>query len=112
MTLVLIVYWGLLKPFEVAFNNEKFPQKIADILKRIDIIVQVWFFIDILISLSTGYNDKGIIVMRRKKIVIHYLKTWFIIDLISSIPFYWFFFHTNKDILEIETTKYKVFFLN
>ena len=39
----------------------------------------------------TGYYKKGNLVMKRGLIVRHYLRTWFIIDLLATIPLSWFF---------------------
>lgn len=51
----------------------------------------LWFIIDIVISFSTGYMDKGIIIMSRRKIARNYLKSWFALDIIAIIPFNWVF---------------------
>ena len=39
------------------------------------------------INFITGYYEKSVLVLDCKKISLNYLKTWFIIDFISSIPF-------------------------
>lgn len=44
----------------------------------------------------TGYYKSGYLIMKRGKIVRHYLRTWFIIDFIATIPYSWF--ATDKDI--------------
>ena len=43
--------------------------------------------LDIILTLNTGFWDKGIIVMQRKKIMWRYVQSWLIFDIISSIPF-------------------------
>jgi len=45
--------------------------------------------LDIFINFNTGYYDKGLLVMERKRIAINYLKGWFWIDLIASFPYSW-----------------------
>lgn len=52
-----------------------------------DYIFDTIFFIDIILSFFAAYVDnEDIVVKNRKKIVINYLKTWFIIDLVSVLP--------------------------
>lgn len=47
--------------------------------------------LDIVVSFNTGFYKKGYLVLKRKQIVLNYLKTWFLIDLIASFPYSWFF---------------------
>ena len=52
-----------------------------------DYIFDTIFFIDIILSFFAAYVDnEDIVVKNRKTIVINYLKTWFIIDLVSVLP--------------------------
>ncbi|XP_033634131.1 potassium/sodium hyperpolarization-activated cyclic nucleotide-gated channel 2-like [Asterias rubens] len=47
------------------------------------------FILDVIINMRSGYMDPNTseqVILKPKKIAIHYLKTWFIIDFISSIP--------------------------
>lgn len=48
------------------------------------------FLIIIVLSFLTGYYKRGYLIMKRGKIVRHYLKTWFIIDFIATLPLSWF----------------------
>jgi hypothetical protein len=43
--------------------------------------------IDVLLNFNTGYWDKGILIMKRANITKHYLKTWFIFDIIATFPY-------------------------
>ena len=58
-------------------------------LDVVEIITQIWFMVDILISFNTGYYYSGIIVMNRKLIVKNYLSRRFILDILATIPFQW-----------------------
>ena len=51
--------------------------------------IDVCFGIDILLTFNTSYSetDAMLEIYSRKKIAINYLKGWFIIDLVSIIPF-------------------------
>lgn len=56
------------------------------------------FLLDIGLNFNTGYIDrnKRTIVMKRKSIVVEYLTSWFCLDLISSLPFdYFYLIFTN-----------------
>ena len=47
------------------------------------------FFADIIINFHTGYildSGEGDVILDLRKVRIHYLKTWFLIDLISTLP--------------------------
>lgn len=56
----------------------------------IETFIDIWFLLEILLNFLTGYYEKGHLVMQKKKIAINYIKTWFFLDLISSIPFSFF----------------------
>ena len=50
-----------------------------------------FFVIDIIIGMITSFKTKNnIIETSKKKVLIHYLKTWFIIDIFSVVPFNFF----------------------
>ena len=51
----------------------------------------VLFMIDVFLSCITTYiNNDGVVISEIPHILGHYLKSWFIVDLISAIP--WEFF--------------------
>lgn len=53
----------------------------------IDYAVDAFFAIDMLLSMSTVYyNDHYELVIDRRKIIAHYLRTWFVVDLLSILP--------------------------
>jgi hypothetical protein len=51
--------------------------------------MDLFFMTDILINFNCGYYKKGVLIMERKLIMINYLKTWFILDLMASLPYSW-----------------------
>ncbi|KAJ8035142.1 Potassium voltage-gated channel subfamily H member 7 [Holothuria leucospilota] len=55
----------------------------------IDLIVDVMFIVDIFINFRTTFIDdqKGEVVSDPAKIAKHYLKGWFVIDVLAAIPF-------------------------
>lgn len=57
-------------------------------LARLDILLDIVFIVDFLVTLNLSYYDEdGSLVYDRKKIFSNYLKGWMIIDISSSIPF-------------------------
>ncbi len=38
---------------------------------------------------NTGFYRDGAIIMIRKEIMVDYLKTWFMVDLICTFPYTW-----------------------
>ena len=40
-----------------------------------------------LLSMNTGYYSNGVLIMNRKAIIIAYLKSWFILDFLSTFPY-------------------------
>ena len=83
----------MIVPFRLCFNEEA-----AGGFKVFETIIDIIFLIDILFSFNTGFYKKGYLVMKRKEIVINYLKTWFLIDLVASFPYAWFFNMAGEDI--------------
>lgn len=54
----------------------------------VDVIVEAIFIVDILLNFRTSFvNRKGEVVSTSKSIALHYLKGWFILDLIAALPF-------------------------
>ncbi|GAB4818740.1 hypothetical protein N2152v2_005786 [Parachlorella kessleri] len=52
-----------------------------------DMGLTVFFLVDIILNFNTGYDDDGIIVMEKSRVRWYYLRTWFMPDLIASIPY-------------------------
>lgn len=55
--------------------------------KAFDFFVHAVFLVDILINTRTGFvNAQAQIVMNGKEALVHYLKGWFVLDLVSMVP--------------------------
>ena len=54
------------------------------------------FLIDILFNFNTSYYSKGELISKRAKIAKHYIKTKFILDLVTIFPFLFGRFIHNK----------------
>ncbi len=80
----LILYSIIVVPVQIAFST---PSEGA--LRWWDLAVDFVFFFDILICFRTGYfsDEDDAVITVPDKIYNNYLKTWFWIDLLSSVPF-------------------------
>ena len=80
---ILILYTALFVPYRVAFEDQTSQGS-----QVFDLIVDILFLIDICITFnSTYYRKDGLLETSRKKIAIEYLTTWFLLDLLTSLPY-------------------------
>ncbi|GAB6022769.1 hypothetical protein CHUAL_006863 [Chamberlinius hualienensis] len=92
--LLLVIYTAIFTPYSAAFllNEENHRKKgkkyFENPIDIIDLLVDVMFIIDILINFRTTYvNSNDEVISHPGKIAVHYLKGWFIIDVVAAIPF-------------------------
>ncbi|XP_064623498.1 potassium voltage-gated channel subfamily H member 1-like isoform X2 [Lineus longissimus] len=98
MILALTFYTAVMVPLNVAFKNKTMD---TVPLIVIDSIVDVIFFIDIILNFHTTFvGPDGEVVSDPKVIRMNYLKSWFVIDLLSCLPYDVFnaFQHLNEGI--------------
>jgi len=92
--LLLVAYLSIMLPFNVAFkaHHNLRPFFIADFF------LEFIFITDILLNFRTTYiNPKtGRLVAKPKKIAKNYLKHWFALDLIATMPFDILYFSKNE----------------
>jgi CRP-like cAMP-binding protein/voltage-gated potassium channel Kch len=81
---LLIIYSVLVVPVEIAFNADAF-----DGSQTLNLVINGFFFIDIILSFFTAIEnvEVGALIVHKKFIVSQYLKGWFVIDVVSTIPF-------------------------
>ncbi|KAH0547484.1 hypothetical protein KQX54_019542 [Cotesia glomerata] len=103
--LLLVMYTAIFTPYVAAFllsepdyNSRKAKKYSDDPIVIIDLIVDVTFVIDILINFRTTFvNTNDEVVSGPWKIAVHYLRGWFIIDLVAAIPFDLLLYGYNTD---------------
>ncbi|XP_057866868.1 potassium channel AKT1 isoform X3 [Cryptomeria japonica] len=83
--IVLVIYSAWISPFELAFVPK--PGKALIVM---DNVVNGFFFIDIIMTFFVAYLDRTTYLWedKPKNIAIRYLKTWFLFDVISTVPFH------------------------
>lgn len=83
--LCLTFYTAIMVPYNVAFKN-KTPDDVS--LLVADSIVDVIFFIDIVLNFHTTFVGPGGEVVSDPKVIrMNYLRSWFVIDLLSCLPY-------------------------
>ncbi|CAB0036818.1 unnamed protein product, partial [Trichogramma brassicae] len=105
--LLLVIYTAIFTPYVAAFllpesdrnqSTTNLDNYGEDPMIIIDLIVDVTFIVDILINFRTTFvNSNDEVVSHPGKIAVHYLKGWFIIDLVAAIPFDLLLFGSNTD---------------
>ena len=87
-------YWNLLMLLFLAFSSVLAPMRIAwpnlvdsAMMDVCDVLIDVVFVGGVVINFFTGYRADGAVVMNKGHIARNYLRGWFTIDAISSIPF-------------------------
>jgi len=83
MTLFLL-YISIALPYTIAFYDDN---SMPSTLDTIDTVINSFFIIDLVSNFFTSYKDRDdreITHLRRT--ALHYFRTWFFIDLVSSIP--------------------------
>ncbi len=84
--LFAILYQSIFVPFRLCFNEDA-----TGGFSVFETIIDVLFIFDIIFCFNIGFYKKGYLVMSRKEIAVNYLQTWFLIDLVASFPYSWFF---------------------
>jgi CRP-like cAMP-binding protein len=83
----ILVYTAMAVPYRLSFTYDGDQDWMI-----VDSFIDVLFFIDILITFNCSYYDKEMkLIQNRKIVVLNYLKTWFLIDVVSCVPFQFFF---------------------
>lgn len=83
MILTLTFYTAVMVPYNVAFQTR---DEMA--ITVLDSLVDVIFFIDIVLNFHTTFVGPGGEVVSDPKIIrTNYLKSWFVIDLLSCLPY-------------------------
>ena len=81
---IIILYSAIVTPYEIAFLDNTN-------VSWFDILIDIVLAIDVVLNFFTAYTDsEENLIKNHKKIIIRYLKSWFIIDFISILPLNYF----------------------
>eukprot|EP01135_Chromosphaera_perkinsii_P009268 Nk52_evm20s1705 gene=Nk52_evmTU20s1705 len=79
--MVLVLLTCVLVPYAIAFDSRLVPI-------YVEVIIDVCFISDLVMNFRTGYlDDSGRPIMDPKLIRKHYLRGWFVLDLLAAFPF-------------------------
>jgi len=84
MTLIFIMYDLIVMPFELSFGLVE-----GNFLITMDILLTIFFLLDIIVSFHTAHYVDGVLVFSRKETRRAYLHGWFWADFIASFPYQW-----------------------
>lgn len=93
---VLILYQSIQIPLKLGFGSVIPPTRHG--IDQFDPVIDIFFLIDIgkiifikfeVLNTQTSFYFKGTLVISRKQVMLHYLKTWFLADLVASFPYTW-----------------------
>lgn len=103
----MVIYTAIYIPFVAAFslkmvvilsvNNGSGPESYAIVI--VSALIDFMFILDIVINFRTTFlnSSSDEIVRDQKLLAIHYLKRWFVIDLLAAIPFDWIMYERSAD---------------
>jgi hypothetical protein len=90
--LIILFVSCILIPFQVAFQHDS-----TGFTTVILYVIDLLFFVDIYFNFLTSYRHQGMEVTDREKTSNHYLKTFFVIDLMANLPLDMLFL-ANQDV--------------
>ncbi|CAD7958568.1 unnamed protein product [Amoebophrya sp. A25] len=82
MISVNILWTICVSPYRIGFNVPATGGMLI-----LDWIVDVFFYIDVVINFRTGYYQEDMLVLNPRRIANNYLRGWFTLDFLSSFPF-------------------------
>ena len=89
----LLVYLTVTMPFRLTFENEA---SLYSATFWFEVMLDTLFIADIFLNFRTGYDlnkdgavidDAGIIEYDRWRVAVNYIKSWFLLDVLSGVPF-------------------------
>ena len=83
--LILVVFFAFAVPYRIGFDVELSASEDA-----FDVVADILFIIDIVLSFRTAHVKDGVLVSDGKKIATDYLSSWFPLDFLASFPIGWF----------------------
>jgi hypothetical protein len=86
--LVVVLYSAVETPYSIAFDMTREDQAEHPVEDWGDDIVTLLFLADLLLSFNTAHEHEmgDYFITNRAEIARHYLSSWFLVDLVSSLP--------------------------
>ncbi|XP_032093493.1 potassium voltage-gated channel subfamily H member 4 [Thamnophis elegans] len=88
LILLATFYVAVTVPYNVCFTDAEDSLTAARSTIVSDIVVEMLFIVDIVLNFRTTYvSESGQVVYNTRSICLHYVATWFFVDLIAALPF-------------------------
>uniref|UniRef100_A0A670XZQ2 Potassium voltage-gated channel subfamily H member 4 n=1 Tax=Pseudonaja textilis TaxID=8673 RepID=A0A670XZQ2_PSETE len=88
LILLATFYVAITVPYNVCFTDAEDSLTAARSTIVSDIVVEMLFIVDIVLNFRTTYvSESGQVVYNTRSICLHYVATWFFVDLIAALPF-------------------------
>ena len=101
MILIIMVYLVIFYPLDFAFGLDEEHR----LFRNISYFIYIYFSIDIIIGFLSAYQDREMkVIDDHRRVALNYLKTWFFLDFIATIPIHLMFDYNSaqyKGILKI-----------
>ena len=79
---ILLLLTLLITPWNLGFAEEENTETIV-----FETLLDIVFFVDLIVNFFFAFNDKNTeLVDDSRTIAVTYLKTWFIVDLVATLP--------------------------
>ncbi|GMH51745.1 hypothetical protein TL16_g01078 [Triparma laevis f. inornata] len=82
LMMFLLIYVAIVAPYRIGFGADA-----SGNWKTWETVLDMLFILDLFVNFRTGYFFEEEEVMEQNRVAKHYLKTWFLLDFLSSIPF-------------------------
>lgn len=100
LVVIMICYGLVMIPFDIAFDVARYPWIVFDV--SLDLL----FIVDVGLNFLTAYmNEDNELIMDFRLIRNHYLRSWFIPDVLASIPFGTISYFVNQDSIVLQVVK-------
>eukprot|EP01017_Pseudomicrothorax_dubius_P024032 TRINITY_DN25575_c0_g2_i1.p1 TRINITY_DN25575_c0_g2~~TRINITY_DN25575_c0_g2_i1.p1 ORF type:complete len:141 (-),score=25.77 TRINITY_DN25575_c0_g2_i1:6-428(-) len=80
--LVFILYDMIFLPMRISFQVPLAPW-----MYFADVCINAFFIFEIVVNFNTAYFQQGNLIKDRRRIALKYLRLWFWVDAIASVPF-------------------------
>ncbi|KAH0626812.1 hypothetical protein JD844_002041 [Phrynosoma platyrhinos] len=88
LILLATFYVAVTVPYNVCFTDTEDSLATARSTIVSDIVVEMLFIVDIILNFRTTYvSQSGQVIYDTRSICLHYVATWFFVDLIAALPF-------------------------
>lgn len=88
LILLATFYVAVTVPYNVCFSGDDDTPITSRHTLVSDIAVEMLFILDIILNFRTTYvSQSGQVISAPRSIGLHYLATWFFVDLIAALPF-------------------------